>query len=77
MLGLSRLHHLLATGRLTSKSGAGAHALDAFGGRWRLLLTEALSYRATGERVGALSDEQLAADTVEFCELVIEDARRP
>ncbi len=76
VLGVARLHHLLATGELTSKNGAGRHALDVFGGRWRLLLTEALSYRATGERVGALTDEQLAADTVEFCELVVDDARK-
>lgn len=76
VLGVARLHHLLTTGRLTSKSGAGPHALDVFGGRWRLLLAEALSYRATGERVGVLDPDQLAADTIAFCELVIDDARR-
>lgn len=76
VLGVARLHHLVATGELTSKNGAGRHALDAFGGRWRLLLTEALSYRATGDRVGVLPPDQLAAEVVEFCELVIDDARR-
>ena len=72
-LGVPRLHHLLATDRLTSKDGAGRHAVAAFGEKWRVLVAEALSYRATGERVGVLPDEELAAQLAEFSRLVLRD----
>lgn len=42
---MSRLHHLLATGALTSKSGAGRYALTAFGPRWQPIVREALRVR--------------------------------
>ena len=47
VLGVPRLHHALATGRLTSKDGAGRHAVATFGERWRPVVAEALAYRAT------------------------------
>ena len=74
VLGVPRLHHLLATGRLTSKNGAGQHAVEAFGERWRPLVTEALAHRATGELAGGYDGEpgRLAADVVELTGLVIE-----
>ena len=74
VLGIPRLHHVLATDRLTSKNGAGEHALEAFGEGWRILLAEALSYRATGERIGVLPDEELAAQNVAFSTLALEAA---
>jgi hypothetical protein len=74
VLGIPRLHHLLATGRLTSKNGAGQHAVDAFGERWRPVVTEALVYRATGEATGAYDGraDRLAADVVELSALAID-----
>ncbi len=45
VLGVSRLHHLLSTGELTSKSGAGRHALTAFEERWHPVVYEALRAR--------------------------------
>jgi Domain of unknown function (DUF4111) len=45
VLGISRLHYLLASGVLTSKSGAGRYALTAFGPRWRPIIFEALRAR--------------------------------
>ena len=74
VLGVPRLHHVLATGRLTSKDGAGRHVVDAFGEEWRILAAEALSYRATGERVGVLPDEELAAQLVAFAPLAVRES---
>lgn len=73
VLGVPRLHHLLATDRLTSKDGAGHHAVAAFGEHWRLLVAEALAHRATGARVGILSDEELSAQVVAFTELAVHE----
>lgn len=73
VLGIPRLHHLLATGRLTSKDGAGRYAVDTFGEEWRILVAEALSYRATGERIGMMSDAELAAQNIAFADLVVRE----
>lgn len=73
VLGVPRLHHLLATNQLTSKDGAGRHAVEAFGDDWRILVAEALSYRATGERIGVLPEEELAAENIAFADLVVRE----
>jgi hypothetical protein len=72
---VSRLHHLLATGELTSKTGAGRYAVEAFGERWRLVVAEALSVRVTGETSGAYDDdpEARAQDCIAFTDMVVRD----
>lgn len=74
VLGVSRLHHLLARNTLTSKLGAGRYALDAFDERWRPIITEAMSIRALGEPSGRYDGDpaQKAQDTIEFSEMVVQ-----
>ncbi|OKI02025.1 hypothetical protein A6A06_13030 [Streptomyces sp. CB02923] len=42
VLGVSRLHHTLATGEITSKGGAGRYALETFAPDWHPVIEEAL-----------------------------------
>ncbi|HEU4578209.1 MAG TPA: aminoglycoside adenylyltransferase domain-containing protein [Polyangiaceae bacterium] len=46
VLGVSRLHYTIHTGRITSKTGAGQHALERFEPRWHRIIAEALRLRA-------------------------------
>ncbi len=71
VLGIPRLHHLLATDRLTSKSAAGRYAVDAFGEQWRPLVNEALAYRSSGQLAGELTTAELSEQVVEFVDLVL------
>lgn len=75
VLGVSRLHHLLATGELTSKSGAGRYAFEAFGPRWRDVVTEAMAFRVTGETSGMYDADPAARarDTIEFTDMVVRE----
>lgn len=45
VLGVTRLHYTLATGKITSKEGAGIYALTAFPARWSRLVQECLNTR--------------------------------
>lgn len=48
VLGVSRLHYTLATGCITSKTGAGLYAREVFAPRWQRVINEALLIRHGG-----------------------------
>jgi hypothetical protein len=48
VLGIARLRHTLAAGRVTSKTEAAAFALDAYEPRWHRVVREALRIRVGG-----------------------------
>jgi hypothetical protein len=65
--GVSRLHYTLATGEITSKDGAGRHALVTFPERWHRIVREALRIRRADQArsgvaaaIGAVLRENLA-----------------
>jgi hypothetical protein len=71
--GVARLHYTLATGGITSKSGACRHALDAFPPRWHPIIRDALTLRE-GRSSARRSGTSRYGDVLEFMEFVIEDA---
>lgn len=74
VLGVSRLHHLLSRGTLTSKSGAGRHALTAFAPRWHPIVTEALRLRAAPHHPSAYQDDfaRRGIDTTAFTAMAVD-----
>lgn len=48
VLGVARLRHTLATGRVTSKTEAAGYAFDRYGPRWHRIVGEALRIRVGG-----------------------------
>jgi len=74
VLGVSRLHHLLARGSMTSKSGAGRHALAAFGPRWRPIVSEALRAREHPDQPSSYAGDLVGRgrDTAAFMTVAIE-----
>ena len=71
VLGTARLHHLLATGAMTSKDGAGRYAREAFGERWAWLADEALAARATGALTREHDPLVLGAEVAAFAAMVV------
>lgn len=73
-LGAPRLHHLLTTGRLTSKSGAGGYAAGLRDGRWRQIALEALRIRERPE-TRSLYDDTIArgSDLLDLLRWIVED----
>jgi hypothetical protein len=74
VLGVSRLHHLLANGVMTSKSGAGRHALTAFGTQWHPIVCEALRAREQPDAPSAYDSDAAARarDTTAFTTMAID-----
>ncbi|MFI5783981.1 hypothetical protein [Nocardia sp. NPDC051570] len=76
VLGVSRLHHLLATGTLTSKSGAGRYAQKVFDPRWQRTVAESLHLRTNGTEGHRGYRNPLARrrDTLAFLDTTIDAA---
>ncbi|WP_405983329.1 hypothetical protein [Streptomyces sp. NBC_00872] len=73
VLGVSRLHHLLATGTLASKSGGGRHALNVFEPAWHPIITEALRARETPGTASAYDADptRRGRDTADFTAMAV------
>ncbi len=71
VLGVARLHHLLVTGEMTSKSAAGRWGLEHYPERWHRVLREALRVREGGP--SEYGDDRAARglDTAEFTAYVV------
>lgn len=73
--GVSRLHYTLATGEITSKTGAGHYARQAFPARWHRIIDEALRIRERRPRRPYYrSPLARRHDLLAFAEMVIADA---
>jgi hypothetical protein len=74
-LGVCRLHYTLATGQITTKLGAGRHALKTFPRKWHGIIEE-----ARGLHDGGASSYQnpfrRRSDCLDFARMVIADAKQ-
>lgn len=71
VLGVARLHHLIVTGEMTTKSSAGRWGLSHYDERWHRVLREALRLREGGKPE---YDDQASRlrDTTDFTAYVVE-----
>jgi hypothetical protein len=77
VLGVTRLHYTIATGQITSKSGAGAYALETFPEYWHLIVREAMDIRRNPERARSLYRRDVLGrrkEARDYIAMVIEDA---
>ena len=71
VLGVARLHHLLVTGEMTSKNGAGRWGLTHYLERFHRVLREALRIRSGGSDEYVDDDGSRGRDTAEFTAYVV------
>jgi hypothetical protein len=77
VLGPPRLHYTIATGRFTSRSGAGAYAIKNFPGRWHSLVSDALAvHHQQAAGFTETSTNAVQAAIADFIGFVITDARK-
>ncbi|MEU0177828.1 hypothetical protein ABZ178_31445 [Streptomyces massasporeus] len=76
VLGVSRLHHVLATGTMTSKRGAGQYAQRVFGPAWERIIAESLWLRTRGAEGRSSYRNPFARrrDTLAFLDTAIDAA---
>jgi hypothetical protein len=74
-LGVCRLHYTIATGEITSKSGAGEYALQTFPARWHKVIGAAIAIR-NGEGDSYAEPLTRRADCLTFARMVIADAKQ-
>lgn len=73
VLGVARLHHLLVTGKMTTKSRAGRWGLAHYPERHHRVLREALRIRDGGPEEYAGDREARGRDTAEFTAFVVRE----
>ncbi|QDP96447.1 DUF4111 domain-containing protein [Microlunatus elymi] len=72
VLGVTRLHHLLITGEMTSKSGAGRWGPTFYDEPWHRVLAEGLRCREGGPPQYAAEPELRAAEVSAFVAMVVQ-----
>jgi hypothetical protein len=72
--GVARLHYTLATGDITSKSGACRYMLEHFPQRWHPLASAALA--ALRNPVAATDDSAMLSEVPDLMDFAIDDAHR-
>jgi hypothetical protein len=76
VLGVARLHHLLATGEMTSKSAAGRWGLGFYDERWHPVLRESLRLRERTDGPSGYDDPAARGrDVAAFTAYVVEAGR--
>lgn len=76
VLGVTRLHHLLVTGKMTTKSGAGRWALASYPERFHRVLREALRIREGGLDEYADDPAARGTDTAALTAYVVAEGTR-